>query len=263
MIDHRCIPACLCALALASPGLSHAESEDDAPLNNTAKRDWRIELKRQNTGRGTPGESTKTTVRIEHTPDGVIDLIRLDLPFPDVQSDYSGSPFNPRLGDIKLRLGFAATQIAGRPVTSFVEFTAPTADPESLGAGKYQLNVGAKTVAALGPNTDTGLHKWSYSAQVQQNVSMAGDAEAKDINYTKLELGLLDTWRQSYSAKLTFKPVIDWVQDGKSGAVVELEGAVNLSDGWRVSLMGGKRAWGAGVASTYSKRVEFNIGRRF
>jgi hypothetical protein len=224
---------------------------------------WRFELKRQNTDRDTPGESTKTTVRLEALPgEGGVALWRLDLPFPDEKTDFSGSPFDPRLGDIKLRARLRPTDVGGLPVAFFSELTFPTADPKELGQGKYQVMLGAETFHPL-DSISSGEHRLSFSPQVQQVVSVAGDAERKDVNYTKFELALRDIWRKVYSLKLTVKPVIDWVQDGKTGAVAELEGAVSVRHDWRVQLMLGGRLWGEGVASTYGTRVELTVGKNF
>ena len=152
--------------------------------------------------------------------------------------------------------------MGGAPVSFFSELTFPTADPESLGQGKYVVMLGAETFHPL-DSVSSDDHRLSFSPQVQQLVSVAGDPERKDINYTKLELALRDTWRKVYSLKLTLKPVIDWVQDGKTGAVAELEGGVNTENGWRILLMLGGRLWGEGVPSTYGTRVELTVGKSF
>ena len=224
---------------------------------------WRVELKRQNTDRDTPGESTRTTVRLEALPgEGSVALWRLDLPFPDEKDTFGGSPFDPRLGDIKLRGRLRPMDVSGVPVSLFSELTFPTADPDTLGQGKYQVMVGAESFHPL-PSISNDDHKVSFSPQVQQVVSVAGDAERKDINYTKLELALRDVLRKVYSLKFTAKPVIDWVQDGKTGAVGELEGGVTLAGDWRALLMLGGRLWGEGVASTYGTRIELTVGKSF
>ena len=93
---------------------------------------WRVELKRQNTDHDTPGESTKTTVRLEALPEGPVALWRLDLPFPDEKTSFSGSPFDPRLGDIKLRARLRPVEVRELPVSVFSELTWPTADPALL-----------------------------------------------------------------------------------------------------------------------------------
>jgi hypothetical protein len=222
---------------------------------------WRFEVKRQNTDHDTPGESSRTTLRLEALPgEGSVALWRLDLPFPDEKDTFSGSPFDPRLGDIKLRARLRPADVGGAPVSFFSELTFPTADPDSLGQGKYQVMAGAETFYPL-DSISSDDHKLSFSPQIQQVVSVAGDQDRKDINYTKFELALRDVWRKAYSLKFTAKPVIDWVQDGKTGAVAELEGGVTLEQGWRVLLILGGRLWGEGVPSTYGTRVELTVGK--
>ncbi|HEY1290066.1 MAG TPA: hypothetical protein VGF58_17195 [Burkholderiales bacterium] len=227
-----------------------------------ADTQWRFEVKRQNTDRDTPGESTKTTLRLEALPDGPVALWRLDLPFPDQKDTFSGSPFDPRLGDIKLRGRLRPTDLSGVPVSLFSELTFPTADPDTLGQGKYQVMLGAETFHPL-PSISNDDHKLSFSPQVQQVFSVAGNPERKDINYTKFEVALRDVWRKLYSLKFTAKPVIDWVQNGKTGAVGELEGAVALQHDWKLQLMLGGLLWGEGTASTYGTRVELTVGKTF
>jgi hypothetical protein len=183
------------------------------------------------------------------------------VPLPDEQTDFGGSPLHPRLGDIKFRLVGQDLHWGSVPWSPRTEITFPTAHPASLGSGKLQLMVGARTTAPLAQLGD-GTHRLSYGLLIQQSNSVAGDAAAKDINNTKVELELLDTWQPACTMKLTLKPVVDWVMDGQTGAVAEWEIGVGLAGGWRVLLMLGARAWGASVAGTYSRRVEFTVGRR-
>lgn len=110
------------ALAQQAPGAAHDDGEPGVsepadfqwPLETlpslARRRGWRglVQLKRQNTSRNSPDESTKTTLRIDTFFDAPVSLFRLEIPFPDEETDFSGSPFNPRLGDIKTRIGFRA-----------------------------------------------------------------------------------------------------------------------------------------------------------
>lgn len=247
-----------------SSGATQSSLDEDAtpePGREGPRLGWQV--KRQNTGRGTPGESTKTTLRFEAYPaDGAISLVRFDVPLPDGKTDFEGSPLNPRLGDVKFRLVGRPLHWGSVPWSLRAELTFPTANPESLGGGKLQLMLGARTSAAL-PQPNDGEHRLSYGVLIQQNKAIAGNPGTKDVNYTKAEFELLDTWRRDWTLKATLKPVIDWVVDGETGAVFELEGGVSLAGGWRWTLMLGARAWGEPVASTYGKRIELSVGRRY
>ena len=224
-----------------------------------------IELKRQNTSRNTPEESTKTTLKIDTFLNGPVSLFRIQIPFPDEETDFNGSPFNPKLGDIKTRIGFRALKAGPYSYPYFIEVTFPTASPESLGSGKYQLSAGVRMLAPVTlPLVDPRVHKSRFDAQVQQVKSVGGDPDRKNISYTKLELTLYDIWRREYTFKLKVKPTVDWNQDGKTGAVGEIEGGIVFARHWRAWLMLGRRLWGPpGIPGTYDKRVELGVSRRF
>jgi hypothetical protein len=217
------------------------------------------------TSRGTPEESTRTTLRFDHFLHGPVDYLRLDVPLPDEQTDFNGSPFQPRLGDIKVRAGFRALGSGNLAYRTFAELTFPTADPASLGTGKYQLGGGVRIVARLQPPfLEAAAHRTAFETQVQQVVSVAGDEERKDINVTKLEFTLYDIWRGQYTTKLKLKPNVDWVQDGKTGAVGEVEGGLFFARHWRAWLMVGSRLWGAeGIQGTYDTRVELGLAHTY
>jgi hypothetical protein len=253
-------------------GAQPSSAAPEAPRDDESKppprgEGWhgRIELKRQNTSRGTPEESTKTTLRVETFFTGPVEVLRFDFPFPDEKTDFDGSPFEPRLGDIKTRLRFRPLQASGYEFPSFVEVTFPTADPESLGSGKYQLSAGIRMLAPVTlPAIDRTSHTSRLEAEVQQVNSIGGDPERKDINYTKFELTFYDVWRKTYTLKLKLKPAVDWNLDGDTGAVSEVEGGLFLARDWRAWLMLGGRVWGpSGIASTYDTRVELGVARTF
>ena len=182
-------------------------------------------------------------------------LLRLELPFPDEKQTFGGSVFDPDFGDAKIRVGFRAGEVLARPTTSFVEMTFPTATPESQGTGKYQLSAGAKMAF--------GSAARLFSVQVQQVASFAGDEDRTDISQTKFELEWRETWHGGHYGKATAKPVISWVADAESGAVLELEGGWVANPRWTFALMAGGLLWGEGVPSTYNTRVELKAVWRY
>jgi len=108
------------------------------------------------------------------------------------------------------------------------------------------------------------VHKPQFESELSQVVSVAGAAARSEINYTKLELTLYDVWRGKYTFKLKGKPTVDWIQDGRTGAVGEIEGGLFFGAGWRTWLMLGHRLWGPdNIKGTYSTRVEMGITRPF
>jgi hypothetical protein len=241
--------AALCGALVLPVGLACAEESH-----------WRIELRRQNSERAGPDETTRTTLRLERFLEGTVSRLRLDLPFPDEKTDFQGDPFQPRPGDIKVRAYFRPFQAEDWRLGSDVEVTFPTADPSALGTGKYQLGAALRSVPDAKPDFVSGSHEWRYEWLVRQTLSVAGDAERKNINNTKPEFALRDTFGRHW-LKLTLKPTIDWIQDGKTGAVLEFEGGWTPTSGWRFSVMGGARLWGEGVPGIYNRRLELMIGR--
>lgn len=250
--------------AVAGPGGAGA----DSGLSANARADFTrglIELKRQATDRGTTDETTKTNLKFDVFPShGAVALLRLEVPFPDEKTTFAGSAFDPDFGDMKVRVGFRAFEVGALPVTSFFELTFPTADPPIQGAGKYQFSAGAKPTFVLpaGPPS-IGFSHQSLSVQAQQVFSFAGDDERKDINQTKFELEWRGTWPSKQYAKATAKPLIDWVGDGQTGAVLDLEYGWPFDAQWSLAFMAGGLLWGEGVPGTYSSRVEIKLIYRY
>ncbi|HEY2338651.1 MAG TPA: hypothetical protein VGI18_14930 [Burkholderiales bacterium] len=257
----------LAALALTCALATDAAAQLPAIKPSTVD-EWhgRLELKREDTARGTPGESTKTTVRVETFLDGPVNLLRIDLPFPDAKSDFEGDPFDPRMGDVKLRAGFRPLRRGDVLFPSFVEATFPTADPDEGGAGKYQLSAGIRMLAPLRyPFREGVKHKLLLEGEIAQTNSVGGDPARPSINYAKLELTLNDLWLDKYTFKLKVKPSFDHVRDD-AGGVGEAEAGMYFGEGhrWRTWLMLGHRLWGPdGVAGTYENRVELGVNRTF
>ena len=232
-----------------------------------AADEWhgKIEVKREATSRGTPEETTKTAVKIDTYLDGPIALFRIDMPFPDRKTDFAGDPLDPAPGDLKLRLGFRAIKSGVYAFPSFVEVTFPTANPESLGSGKYQASAAIRMLGPLAlPFLDAATHESQFELQLQHVQSFAGDASRNDVRHTKAELTAYDAWRKKVSFKLKLKPVVDWEKDGRTGATLEYETGWFFAPGWKTWLMLGARVWGADdIASTYNTRVELGISRTY
>lgn len=249
----------LCPVAAMTGAARAGESQQSAAPT------WRIELKRENTEHGTEDEATKTTFRLERFFAGPVRLLRLNVPFPDRKSDFAGDPLDPGLGDLKVRAGFRALQSGIYSFPSFIELTFPTADPDTLGGRTHVVNLGASVVRPVTlPVGDPAAHRTTFEVQVQQVNSFARQPDGKNIANTKFEFTLYDVWRGQYSSKFKLKPSIDWVKDGDTGAVAEIEGGVFFARYWRAWLMVGRRAWGpSGIQSTYGTKVEMGVARTY
>jgi len=252
-----------------SPPAVEADTEELFSLATLRKlRDnWhgRVEIKRQNTARGTPDESTMTQLRIETFFDGPVSALRFDLPLPDEKTDFEGDLFNPHLGDVKIRARFRPLKSGDYTFPSFLEMIFPTADPKSSGSGKYQLSGGIRMVVPFTlPIANSKEHKAQFETEVSQTVSVAGDESRNDVNYSKLELTFYNVWRGQYTMKVKLKPSVDWIKDGKTGSVGEVEAGLFFARHWRTWLMVGTRLSGPeGIKGTYDTRVELGLARTY
>ena len=130
------------------------DGDEAAPISDTqepaSQLRGRVELKRHNTSRGTEDESTRTTLRIETLLNAaMVRFLRLDLQFPHQKTSFEGSPFDPRPGDTKVRVGFQPLRAGAYTFPSLIELTLPTADPDTLGAGKVQLSAGIRMLVPM------------------------------------------------------------------------------------------------------------------
>jgi hypothetical protein len=262
----------LAVVLLSAPGLPAHGAEtspmDAGPVAAAAddpalKEGWhgRVQLRRENVDRGTSEETTRTYLRSDNFVWG--GMLSFQVAFPDEKTDFDGSPFNPRLGDSKIRFRFAPFTAGRFEMSYFIEATFPTADPEELGSGKYQVSAGVTASTAIpAPQAMKRYHQLRFTSQLQQQNSVAGDEARPDINYTKLDLSLRDTWRENW-AKMAVNMRADWEQNGKTGAVGELEYGRRLDASWSLWLMAGGLLWGEGVKGTYGTKVMIGVDRWF
>jgi hypothetical protein len=224
---------------------------------------WHIEAKRQFTNRGSVEEASKSTIRLEATPDGFISRVRVDLQFID---EKSGDALTPRLGDTKLRFGFHSLSLGKTSLSPLIETTFPTADPESVGGGKYQLSPGAELYVPLWEfGSDDHPERWktSFETLIQQVNSVAGDPSRNDINYTRLEPELVAAWGQKLVLSLTPKLVFDWHREGRTGLMLELEGDWHFNRHWRLAVTLGKGLVNTDVPTGYQSKIEFSMRFNF
>jgi hypothetical protein len=247
-----------------------AEDENPSPATAAPAREetlaYKFELKRENTNKGQQGETTKTTLRLEHDPGGAISLLRLDVPFVDKNKSFGGDLASQGLGDIKVRVGVRRIPFwSPVDLSGFVEVVFPTASPKDLGSGMYQLAPAVKFTVPLYPGPGIfSAHDVTGSAEVQQYLSLGGFGGFKDIDYTKFDFQLKDVWRKKYWAILKVKPVIDWEQDGRWGGTAEVEIGWFINRRWSLyvsytnSLPDGNH-----VPGTCEKRVTLDVACRF
>ena len=240
--------------ALLSMLGASAQGAEGGPDDPAAEEGWhgRFQLRRENVDRATAEETTKTYVRSDSFVWG--GLLSFQVAFPDEKTDFAGSPFDPRLGDSKTRFRFAPVQVGGFGLSPFLEATFPTADSPESGGGKYQLSAGATLIAPK------ASHELRFT--LQQVNSVAGDETRADINYTKLDLSVRNTWQGNW-LKVAVNTRVDWEQNGKTGAVGEVELGRRFSPDWGLWLLAGGLLWGEGVKATYGSKLMIGLDRWF
>lgn len=256
------IPALRAQSQLVASSTNQSAVSQPFPVTNKDDLIWDAELKRQWTDRGTPEASSRTTLRLEVAPHEFLSLIRLDIPFVDKKN---GDPMTPHLGDIKNKLVSSHIPLDDVRFDGVFETTFPTAQPESLGQGKYQLGPGFEFIfPLLGNGRGDAPSPWlvSFKPWLEQNFSVAGSPDFKNINYTKLELELRANWKKRLTLKLTPRLVYNWETD-VSGGVIELETDWNFTRRWYAGLILGHGLWGVGTPTTYNKMIQITLGFNF
>ena len=187
-------------------------------------------------------------------------MLSFQVAFPDARNDFEGSPFDPRLGDSKVRYRFKAVPSGSFGVSTFIEATFPTGGDR--GTGKYQLSAGLTATTPFPAPGAMPNHYVRFTSQFQQVNSVAGDENRADINYTKLDLSLRDVFGAHW-LKGAVNTRVDWEQNGKTGAVGEVEYGHRLTDEWSVWVLAGGLLWGEGVKGTYGSKLMIGVDRWF
>jgi hypothetical protein len=187
----------------------------------------------------------------------------VDIPFVD---EKNGDPITPHLGDIAFKLETVGYPVGVTSWQAILQTTFPTAQPESLGTGKYQLTPGTEVwipIWASSHGDTPPVWKTGVQPLVGQFVSVAGDPSRTDINYTEIETQLQGIWRDKVNVELNPKFFVNYVGGVASGAVFELEPHWKINRRWELDLILGHGMWGVGEPGTYQKKVEFSVRFNF
>jgi hypothetical protein len=136
---------------------------------------------------------------------------RLDIPYisSNLQTpqmfDQSG------IGDISFRLlGYKVAESRKIAITTSVEVSLNTATSPVLGAGKNMI-IPLVSFTKLMPRG-----RMLFAAVLQQTNSFSGDAERKDLSFTKVQLILLKSWTKKFWSVVAPSTFIDYVDGGIS-----------------------------------------------
>jgi len=252
---------------LACVGVFVGASVGAAVPSQAQEGGWRarVELRREHSSRGRPEESTKSLLRFDAFVGRAVESLRLELAMPDERQEFTGSIQRPRVGDVAALVRFRSFRAARLLVEPSLEATFPTAQPEELGGGKYRLGAALRFAAPLAlPWVDSSYHTSQLELEALAVNSFAGDSDRRRFSFTRFDLSTHSVWRRRYTTVLRVRPTIDWVADGRSGAVAEIEGGRIFSREWRAWLMTGRQVWGtAEIASTYDTRIGLGVVRTF
>jgi len=254
-------PAAVAQPAGAATVLDEDADPQSAGAPASSKPSWNglTEVKREYTDKGQPPEKTQSTVKIDwYYRRYGLSLLRLQVPFPDQNQEDAElfHFFHPRPGDMKARVGFQSFPVAAVRVGTFVELTFPTASPEDLGQGKYQVNVGARGSTGLSRS-----RKIRLDVQISETASVAGDPETNEINKSNGEVTVRKSWSDDTYVQASLKPVVNWEKAGLTGATAEVKANVNITRRWNAWVMYGHLAWGLSAPGMYENKVGFGFRR--
>lgn len=244
-------------LAAADPPVGAGDPAEAAPAG--AASPWRFELKHLRTDRGTPDESTRTTVRIEKLREAPIALLRVDVPWVDRSVAGGGDPLNVGLGDVKGRIGLQAVRAGSGRLSPFLELVFPTAESAALGSGKWQLAPGATLSVPLPAPWSGPTRAARFVPKLEHYVSIGGDPDRADVSYTQAELKLEVEGRRGFMLSVNPKPVVDWIAGFDTAAVLEVQATWIVSPAWRLWAKGGARLWGPTLPATYDRQLELAV----
>jgi hypothetical protein len=136
---------------------------------------------------------------------------RLDLPFVYNSSTSDENYKQSGLGDISFRLlGFKFLENPKSALAASIEISMNTAQSPYLGTGKNML------IPMVSYTKRFPKEKMLLAMLLQQVISVSGDKERSDINYSKLELIFFKAWSGRFWTALAPEWYFDYVDGGVS-----------------------------------------------
>jgi hypothetical protein len=255
-------------LAALAPGLAAppGAAPDDAPAvaadaaaPGAPPNGHLVEVKVASTNRGSPGESSRTTLRSEVRPgEGPLTALRLDLPWVNKNNDFVSDPGNAGLGDLAVKATFRVPGVGSVRLSPYLEVKLPSAQPSALGSGKVVAVPGL--VASRPLPVTTGGRAVQAEVELSANASVAGDPERADVGYATLEAKVRTSFSAATSVEWVVKPSVDWAQGRQWAGVAEA--TFEWTPGpWRLALKVGRRLWGGAVGGSYDDKLELAARR--
>lgn len=180
---------------------------------------------------------------------------RVDIPYVYNSAAPPDMPKQSGLGDISIRLlGYQILQSRKAALTASVEVSLNTAQSRLLGTGKNLFIPVVTYTTMLRKRTNL------FGVVLQQVNSFSGDAERKDLSFTKIQGLLLNVWSRRTWTVLGPEWYIDYKNNGELS--MNLQGRFAFAPTPRVNL------WvqgGAGIFGDFVGRYNWTaeIGSRY
>ena len=184
-------------------------------------------------------------------------LLRADVPHVWFDPNTTGGSTQSGLGDAFFRAGGQVWRAPEFTVLAGIDIILPSASHSDLGRGKYQVGPGLQVAIPL-----AGLN--SVMQPVGQHiVSIGGDPSRRDVNYSRVKIGLDTPWGQDWWTTVEPNLFIDWTQKGKTAMNLEFEVGRKLGDRFRVWHRPAVGLWGTGVPGAYDWFTQVGIRYMF
>ncbi len=211
----------------------------DEYLNNSGGPDWHL-----------------LTARI----DGALNpklAFRLDIPYMFLIPRGYPHEKDRGLADVMFRSSAVLKKTARAGFTGVCDFWFDTAESVDFGRGKYSAAPGL-AVALMNPYKDVML-----TGFVHHKFSFAGDPSRTDISRTKLQVTMDKSFSERYWLILDPMMYVDWVNHGRTAAVLELETGARMGQHWSLWARPGIGLWGQEISGGYNSYLQAGVRYMF
>ena len=217
----------------------------------------RIQLSTEIRKRPNGSQEERSVLRVDR-PIGERGLLRVDVRYQERNSaDSDTTSTKGGLGDLFVRLGYRLLDREGFHLFVGSDVIFPTADPDVLGRGKYQIGPGVAASFAL-PQINSSLFPL-----VQHIQSVGGDPSRRNVDYSSLTLRLNTPWSPQWWTFVQSELRLDWTRDRKTGMFLTGEIGRRLGPNYRLYGRVGGAAWGANVTGGYDYLGQIGVRYMF
>jgi hypothetical protein len=206
-------------LCLAQPLAAQSQTAAPSAAEATLKKptDFRSRIELRNEYQALQGDAYWNVVipRFEYAASPSA-AFRLETPYV-TYNPGNGAESVSGQGDLLARVAWRAIQRDGFALIVATDVIFNSAEEDQLGFGK--TIVAPLMYAAI----DLPKYNSVFFPNIQHYVSVAGDSNRRDVNFTTLKPNLLTRWPNQVYTFLEPQFTIDWERNDKVGLTVELE----------------------------------------